>query len=365
MYESFFKFRGKPFQLNPDPAFYYGSRGHRRAMAYLEYGLHQSEGFIVITGEIGAGKTTIVRSLLEHLDPEKVVAANLVSTQMDAKDILRMVAAAFGLPNRTLDKPGLLLALETFLVSVTAAGKRALLVVDEAQNLTPDAVEELRMLSNFQLEDHALLQSFLVGQPEFRDMMQGSEMQQLRQRVIASYHLGPLDSEETRAYIEHRLTHVGWDGDPIFAPAAFTTIYGHSGGIPRRINTLCDRLLLAAFLAERHSIDEADVRAVIDELNDEFAAPEGQRDARPVLRDAVAGVGLNAAPIRFDNLALDRLQVTPEMAEHVAGMAASFDVQRIEARIAGLEQSMSATLGVLNQLLQAVRRDAPVEEKSR
>lgn len=364
MYESFFKFRGKPFQLNPDPAFFYGSRGHRRAMAYLEYGLHQSEGFIVITGEIGAGKTTIVRSLLEHLDPDKVVAANLVSTQIDAKDILRMVAAAFGLPTRSLDKAGLLLALETFLVSVTAAGKRALLVVDEAQNLTPDAVEELRMLSNFQLEDHALLQSFLVGQPEFRDMMQGADMQQLRQRVIASYHLGPLDSEETRAYIEHRLTHVGWDGDPIFAPDAYSVIYGHTGGIPRRINTLCDRLLLAAFLAERHSIDEADVHAVIDELNEEFAAREGRVDARPVLRDAVAGSGetLNVRELRFDNLALDRLQVTPEVAEQVAGMAASFDVQRIEARIAGLEQSMSATLSVLNQLLQAVRRDGPVEE---
>ncbi|ATE60943.1 XrtA/PEP-CTERM system-associated ATPase [Thauera sinica] len=367
MYESFFKLRGKPFQLNPDPAFFFGSRGHRRAMAYLEYGLHQSEGFIVITGEIGAGKTTIVRSLLEHLDPGKVVAANLVSTQVDAKDILRMVAAAFGLPNRSLDKAGLLLALETFLVSVTAAGKRALLIVDEAQNLTADAVEELRMLSNFQLEDHALLQSFLIGQPEFRDMMQGTEMQQLRQRVIASYHLGPLDAEETRAYIEHRLGHVGWDGDPIFAPDAYTAIYGHTGGIPRRINTLCDRLLLAAFLAERHSIDEADVRAVIAELDEEFAAREGRTDARPLLRDAVsgAGAGLNVPEIRFDDLALDRLRVTPEMAEQVAGMAASFDVQRIEARLAGLEQSMSATLNVLNQLLLAVRRDGPIEEESR
>lgn len=222
------------------------------------------------------------------------------------------------------------------------------------------------MLSNFQLEDHALLQSFLVGQPEFRDMMQGAEMQQLRQRVIASYHLGPLDAEETRAYIEHRLSHVGWEGDPIFSPAAFTTVYGHSGGIPRRINTLCDRLMLAAFLAERHSIDEDDVRAVIEELNEEFAARGGKVEARPILRDAVggAGAGPGVSEIRFDQLALDRLKVSPEVAEQVAGMAANFDVQRIEARLAGLEHSMSATLGVLNQLLQAVRRDGPVEEES-
>jgi type II secretory pathway predicted ATPase ExeA len=165
MYESYFGLSAKPFQLNPDPAFFFGSRGHKRAMAYLEYGLHQSEGFIVITGEIGAGKTTLVRSLLEGLDARKVVAAQLVSTHLDASDVLRAVSAAFGVPCKNLEKAELLLALETFLVSITASGKRALLIVDEAQNLTPEAVEELRMLSNFQLEDHALLQSFLVGQP--------------------------------------------------------------------------------------------------------------------------------------------------------------------------------------------------------
>lgn len=349
MYEAYFKLRSKPFQLNPDPAFFFGSRGHRRAMAYLEYGLHQSEGFIVITGEIGAGKTTIVRSLLEHLDPAKVVAANLVSTQIGADDILRMVAAAFGIPNRHLDKAGLLLALETFLVTTTAAGKRALLIVDEAQNLTPSAVEELRMLSNFQLEDHALLQSFLVGQPEFRDIMQGAEMQQLRQRVIASYHLGPLDAEETRAYVEHRLRHVGWTDDPSFTPEAFARIYTQSGGIPRRINTLCDRLLLAAFLGERHQIGEAEVREVIDELKEEFAAPSRVRVNGGEPAEAAA-----VAPL-LDNVAVERLRVSPELAREVAGMAASYDLQRIESRLANLEQSVSATLSVLNQLLQAVR----------
>ncbi len=352
MYDSFFKLTGKPFQLNPDPSFFYGSRGHKRAMAYLDYGLHQSEGFIVITGEIGAGKTTIVRSLLEQLDPVKVVAANLVSTQIDASDMLRMVAAAFGVPSRNLDKAGLLLALETFLVSVAASGKRALLVVDEAQNLSMAAVEELRMLSNFQLEDHALLQSFLVGQPEFRDIMQSGEMQQLRQRVIASYHLGPLDAQETRGYIEHRLGHVGWNGDPIFEPGAFTVIYSYTGGIPRRINTLCDRLLLGAYLSERHSIGEADVREVIEELKEEFASAGARR------------VHTDDAPHHaLDAVALDRLQVSPELAEQVAGMAANFDMQRIETRLAGLEHSVSATLNVLNQLLQAVRRDAPADGK--
>jgi putative secretion ATPase (PEP-CTERM system associated) len=324
-------------------------------MAYLEYGLHQSEGFIVITGEIGAGKTTIVRSLLEQLDSTQVVAANLVSTQIDARDMLRMVAAAFGVPSQNLDKAGLLLALETFLVSVAASGKRALLIVDEAQNLTPAAVEELRMLSNFQLEDHALLQSFLVGQPEFRDIMQSGEMQQLRQRVIASYHLGPLDSQETSGYIEHRLRHVGWSGEAIFEPGAYTAIYGYTGGIPRKINTLCDRLLLGAYLSERRSVSEADVCETIDELKEEFAT------SRP--GDA-AGRTQPVQGLMLDQLALERLAVPSELADQVAELAASVDIQRIEYRLSSLEHSVSATLNVLNQLLQAVRRDTPAEEKA-
>ena len=349
MYEAFFKLKAKPFQLNPDPAFFFASRGHKRAMAYLEYGLHQSEGFIVVTGDIGAGKTTLLRSLIEHLDPERVVAANLVSTQVDASDILRMVASAFGVPSRGLEKAGLLLALETFLVSVAASGKRALLIVDEAQNLTPAAVEELRMLSNFQLEDHALLQSFLIGQPEFRDIMQSAQMQQLRQRVIASYHLGPMDAAETRAYIEHRLHHVGWQDDPTFSDDAFSGIYGFTGGVPRRINTLCDRLLLAAFLTEKHTIGRDDVDRVIAELDEEFAPN----------RNAVAASTLNGSPAATLPLDGSRLQISGTVADQMSEIAASYDSKRIEVRLLRLEQNMAAVLNALNQLLQAVRTDAP------
>src|SRR4029450_8027631 len=158
MYESFYGLSGKPFQLNPDPSSYFGSRGHKRAYAYLEYGLYQSEGFIVITGEIGAGKTTIVRSLLMDLDPKKVVAAQLVSTQLDADDVVRSVGVAFGLPVKGVDKAMVLASLEAVLCELVTRGARALLVVDEAQNLTVRAVEELRMLSTFQLGDQALLQ---------------------------------------------------------------------------------------------------------------------------------------------------------------------------------------------------------------
>src|SRR5262245_23460072 len=207
MYEAFYKLSGKPFQLNPDPSFFFASRGHKRAMSYLQYGMHQGEGFIVITGEIGAGKTTLIHGLLEQIDPKRLVAAQLVSTQLDADDLLRAVATAFGLPASTADKARLLAELEAFLVSLVPQRKRALLIVDEAQNLSGRAVEELRMLSNFQLGNQGLLQSFLVGQPELRTLMQLPQMQQLRQRVTASYHLGPMDRSETQAYVEHRLRH--------------------------------------------------------------------------------------------------------------------------------------------------------------
>ena len=358
MYESYYRFSEKPFQLNPDPAFFFGSRGHRRALAYLEYGLHQSEGFIVITGEIGAGKTTLVRSLLEQLDSNKVVAAHLVSTQIDADDMLRVVAAAFGLAPRNLDKAGLLLAIETFLTAQAAAGKRTLLIVDEAQNLTPAALEELRMLSNFQLEAHALLQSFLVGQPEFRHVMQSPEMKQFRQRVIASYHLGPLDEEETQAYIEHRLRHVGWVDDPVFTLACFAAIYAHTMGIPRRINTLCDRLLLAGFLAERHVLDEPEVQAVIEEIQSEFQVPENHIGTSVHTAATQVIQALDHSTLDLSPLA----NIPSALKEQVAALAVNFDVQRFEERLTRVEQSVSMTLNILNQILQAVQRDSSAKD---
>jgi putative secretion ATPase (PEP-CTERM system associated) len=266
MYEAFYGLKAKPFQLNPDPAFYFDSKQHRRAKAYLEYGLHQNEGFIVVTGEIGAGKTTIVRGLLDSLDKEKVVAAQIVSTQLDADDILRMVAAAFGVRFKDMAKADLILSLEAFLVEVARRGKRCLLIVDEAQNLSARAVEELRMLSNFQFESHALLQSFLVGQPEFRAILLSPQMEQLRQRVIAACHVGPMSPAETRDYIHHRLRCAGSAGEPKFDDSAHHALHQASGGIPRRINALCDRLLLLGFLSDKKAFGKEEVQEVADEM---------------------------------------------------------------------------------------------------
>ena len=272
MYESFYHFRAKPFQLSPDPSFFFSSKGHRRAMAYLEYGVHQGEGFIVITGEIGAGKTMLARTLARKLESQNLVMAQVVSTQLEADDMVRMVAAAFGLPHDD-NKAALIIKLEQFLLACHKQGKRTLLLVDEVQNLPLRSVEELRMLSNFQCEDKPLLQSFLLGQPEFRRTLQSPSLEQLRQRVIASCHLGPIVADETAAYIMHRMRMVGWRGDPSFSPDAIEAIHRNTGGIPRKINLLCDRILLMGRLDKKHEFTAADVTEVNDELQEELAPP--------------------------------------------------------------------------------------------
>ena len=354
MYETFYGLTGKPFQLNPDPAFYFGSRQHRRAMAYLEYGLHQNEGFIVVTGDVGAGKTTIVRSLLDKLDPEQVVAGNLVSTQIDAEDTLRLVASSFGLRTKDVEKSDLLLSLEAFLVSVSQQGKRALLVVDEAQNLTARSVEELRMLSNFQLGTHALLQSFLVGQPEFRRTMQSPEMQQLRQRVIAACHIGPLDSDETRGYIEHRLKCVGWNGDPTFLPEAYESIFKSSGGIPRRINAVSDRLLLSGYLAGKREFTRDDVEMIAREMHNEIV----DNVSAPSPDSAAAADVLPVAdPVKRSHRepAVSRMPFDAKSVDEASRLLAKIQSDPIEERLTRLERRADTIVALLQQLLDAVR----------
>jgi len=270
MYETYYNLQGKPFQLSPDPDFFFSSKGHSRAMAYLIYGAHQGEGFIVITGEIGAGKTMLARALTRKMASPNLVLAQVVTTSLDADDVVRMIAAALGLSQED-NKAMLLNRIEQFLLASHKQGKRVLLLVDEAQNLPVRSLEELRMLSNFTYADKPLLQTFLLGQPEFRKTLQSPEMVQLRQRVIASCHLGPLDLAETEAYIVHRLQTVGWRDDPSFSSDAFAAIYQRTAGIPRKINLLCDRLLLMGCLDEKHAFAEQEVAEVINELRQEFA----------------------------------------------------------------------------------------------
>ena len=339
MYEDFYGLTGKPFQLNPDPSFYFGSKQHRRAKAYLEYGVQRNEGFIVITGEVGAGKTTIVRGLLESLDTNAVVAANLVSTQLDAEDTLRMVGAAFGVGVKDMSKSDLLMSLEAFLVTQISQGKRCLLIVDEAQNLTARAVEELRMLSNFQFGKQALLQTFLVGQPEFREILQNPNMQQLRQRVTATCHIGPMDKDETRGYMEHRLKCVGSQGRPSFDGAAYEAIHKASGGIPRRINSVCDRLLLLGFLGEKDAITADDVNEVVAEMHEESG---GSNDPQPAMAAPVGG-WVQPEKRRVDpafDIDLSNLQLDDDLANGLSKKIDDLSAERHGDRLMRLERSL-------------------------
>jgi putative secretion ATPase (PEP-CTERM system associated) len=368
MYEAFYGLSCKPFQLNPDPNFFFGSKQHRRAKAYLEYGVSRNEGFIVITGEIGAGKTTVLRSLIEGLDGSNIIAGNLVTTQLGAEDTLRMVGAAFGFRVKDVPKSELLITLEAFLISQTSKGKRCLLIVDEAQNLSPKAVEELRMLSNFQFGNQALLQSFLIGQPEFREILQRPEMEQFRQRVAATCHIGPLDIDETEQYVQHRLKCAGAVDKPTFEHGVFEAIYRASGGIPRRINSVCDRLLLLGFLGNRTHLLAGDVKEVVREIDAENEVP--QRRAVSLRTAEVAGGASGFAhsmPSGAMELDLDLSRPSLDAADAAAAtkqLAAltadqrSDQLQRLERSLLRLERINLQTLTLMQKLVQALSKPA-------
>lgn len=298
MYESYYKLSGKPFQLAPDPFFFFGSSTHKRALAYLKYGLSQGEGFIVVTGDVGTGKSTLVRTLFASLEgKDDVVAAELINTQLNSTDILRMVAAAFGLAHKDNKKSSLLKNLENFFKSRNRDGKRCMLVVDEAQNLPFETIEELRMLSNIVENGKTLLQIFLLGQTEFREHLRAPVLDQVRQRVTASYHLSHLDGEETQAYIEHRLSKVEWDNNPSFTAEAFQAIFDFSEGVPRVINTTCDRLLLYGFLEEKTRIDGEIVKLVTEEINAENYAGKDSDTSKDITIKTDASLPKDATPM--------------------------------------------------------------------
>ena len=285
MYDQFYGLSGRPFQLTPDPQFYFESATHRKALSYLGYGLAQGEGFIVITGEVGAGKSTLVGHLMQTIDKSRLSAATIVTSQLDGHDLVQMAAESFGIDTRGVDKASTLKSIETYLHAEARAGRRCLLVVDEAQNLSVDALEELRMLSNFQLGSQALLQIFLLGQPEFRDLVHGSaELEQLRQRVIATHHLEAMEADEVEPYIIHRLSRVGWNGRPQIRSDAYHAMFAETGGVPRKLNTLMNRVLLMGSVEQVEVIDGDLVSAVIADMAGkpfEYTAPMSSRSPVP------------------------------------------------------------------------------------
>ncbi|MBP0496092.1 AAA family ATPase [Pararoseomonas indoligenes] len=260
-------FREQPFQMTPDARLFFASSVHSRAYAHLTYGLAQREGFVVVTGEVGAGKTTLVERLCATLDPDGFAVARIATTQVSGDDVVRLVADAFGASSEG-SKAAVLMSIAAMLRN---AAKRHLLIVDEAQGLPLQALEELRMLSNVTDGGQAPLQTVLLGQPQLRRMLASPDLDQLRQRVLASYHLGGLSREETHAYVEHRLRAVGWEGCPSWEGPALDLVHQYSGGIPRRINRLCSRVLLAGALEGTDELTGPMVEATALELEDDLS----------------------------------------------------------------------------------------------
>lgn len=270
MYESHFGISGPPFQLSPDPSFYFDSKGHHEVRDSLRQSLEDESGFVVISGEIGAGKTTLIRTLLAELDPSRLVVGQVLSTQLEADDLLRAIVITFGIPGTPPDAPAMLRALESHLASLTREGRRAVLIVDEAQNLHVSAFEMLVQLEKGGAAGRPALKLCLVGQPELRDILKSAPLVALRDRVSVSCHIGPLGVEETGAYIQHRLRKVGWTGIPSFESAAFEEIHRWTGGIPRRVNLLCNRLMLSRFLTQQTRIDVQTVTSTAADLRAEM-----------------------------------------------------------------------------------------------
>src|SRR5436190_4497630 len=273
MYADFYHLKAMPFQLTPDYQFFFDSQEHKRAFAHLVYGLAQEEGFIVITGEIGAGKTMLAERLWSQLDTKTFLAVRISTTNVSGDDLLKLFAYNLGLSTEPAEKASLLGRLQQCFSQTMKAGKRCLLVIDEVQNLPFPALEELRMLSNMTVQGgRAPFQCLLLGQPQFRQMLSNPKLLQLEQRVLASYHIGPLSPEDTKGYVEHRLRTAGWSGDPSFEDGAFVSLHHHSSGIPRKINTLCSRALLSGYLEETHVITEGLFNDIAQELHSDLSA---------------------------------------------------------------------------------------------
>lgn len=369
MFDDFYGLTGRPFQLTPDPDFYFESATHRKALSYLGYGLAQGEGFIVITGEIGSGKSTLVAHLMKKIDPAQMTVGQIVTSNLNGEELVHVVAQSFGLDIDGHDKASALGAIEDFLHEEARAGRRCLLVVDESQNLTIDALEELRMMSNFQLGSHPLLQQLLLGQPEFKEVLATSQsLEQLRQRVIAAHHLGPMESDELQPYIEHRLGCVGWEGNPAWDQRVFAEMYQATGGIPRRVNQVATRLLLLGAVEQRTRIDSAMLSSVLREMESDNTFPEAApKPMQKVERTSSPG------PINHSAYASAKTEAPAEalaQASQFEAMLAQRDAQIAELKqaIAQLSQGAQAAPGEMPQdfyaRLDALERKVGEQEQS-
>lgn len=360
MYDQYYGFSGRPFQLTPDPQFYFESATHKKAMSYLGYGLNQAEGFIVITGEVGAGKSTLVAHLMERIDRNSLNVAQVVTSALDGEEIIHVVAQAFGLEVAGHDKAGALGALERMLQDEAREGRRCLLIVDECQNLNLEALEELRMLSNFQLGAHPLMQSLLLGQPEFRrTLAHHPSLDQLRQRIIASHHLEALDEDELESYVTHRMKRVGWAGRPALDEGLLPALFTATDGIPRRVNMVMNRLLLLGAIETEDRLTANMLEGVLEEMSGDVEG--GLEPPEP----AIELTGEMSLPKTAEDVPVSAGDVP---AAEVAALLAERDARtaKLEQAVAALQAKSGATASTDPDLAAAIERiEKRLEEQER
>jgi len=313
MYEAFYHLNTNPFRITPDPKFCFSHAGYKSAREYLDYALKLGEGFIMVTGRPGTGKTTLAETFLKDLDPTRVLAERVAVSGLESDDLLRAVAYAYGIDANGLDKATLRHRIQQYFILQEQRGRRALLIIDEAQGLPSSSLEELRLLADLQAGSRPLLQLFLVGQETLRDLMSTPGMDQFQQRIIATCHLKPLGLRETREYIKHRLCQAGWKGDPELTGAALLAIHQRSRGVPRHINKLCNRLLVLGYGKGKHILEEEDVQAIYVELREEQLTPLGSvQEAPDEFSVALPGEQPGDEACSLSELALDRNSVEAE-----------------------------------------------------
>jgi putative secretion ATPase (PEP-CTERM system associated) len=365
MYERFYNLRERPFALSPDPEYLYPSRVHQEALDYLRYGLESQAGFIVITGEIGSGKTTLLQTLLRNVDSHTTVG-RIVNTMLEPRELLETIMIDFGLDPTDRSKALLLRDLSQFLVDQRIGGRLVLLVIDEAQNLSLAGLEELRMLSNLETEKSKLLQIVMVGQPDLRDKLAAPELEQLRQRITVSYHLPPLEIDETANYINHRLRRAALGAPLEFPREATDLIHGRSRGVPRIINVICDAALVFGYAEERRVFDAPTIRDVLAELETTGVLPAPTRgDGSAPGRLESPAVATSAAPPRLAMTAATARSAqalagaAPVHTAAVRAAASNAALDEREARIRQREQELAEQRRVLAEEYRLLRAQRP------